>query len=69
MIQEPAVDKLVEKLGSKYAVCVVVSKRAREIMDQSVAQNVTSSETYGKYKAITAAAMEVENGRLTCERE
>ena len=40
MINEPVVDRLVEKLGtpeepaSRYALCVVVAKRARQIIDQ-----------------------------------
>lgn len=29
MIQEPPIDILAEKVGSKYALCVVASKRAR----------------------------------------
>ena len=44
MINEPVVDKLVEKLGSpehpasRYALCVVVAKRARQIIDQEQSQ-------------------------------
>ena len=35
MIQVPPVDKLVEKTGSRYALCIVVAKRARQLVDGS----------------------------------
>ena len=46
MINEPAVDKLVEKLGTKehpasrYELCVVVAKRARQVIDQAQNQGI-----------------------------
>ena len=44
MINEPAIDELTLKLGdkyigSKYVLCVIVSKRARQLIDVSKAQN------------------------------
>ena len=44
MINEPPIDKLTEKIGekykgSKYALCVVASKRARQLIEISKSQN------------------------------
>jgi DNA-directed RNA polymerase omega subunit len=62
MIQEPAVDFLVEKIGSKYGLCVVTAKRARQLIDQ--AHNQGYNDIPGKYKAITLAAKEIESGKI-----
>lgn len=68
MINEPVVDKLVEKLGSpehpasRYALCVVVAKRARQIIDQE--QNQGIRELPGNVKEIALACQEIENGTL-----
>ncbi len=62
MIQVPPVDKLVEKTGSRYALCIVVAKRARQLIDD--AQNKGLTEIPGPYKPITAAAYEVMDGRV-----
>ena len=67
MIQEPAVDELVEKIGSKYGLCVVASKRARQLIDQ--AHNQGYNDIPGKYKAITLAAMEIESGKVTSSKD
>lgn len=68
MINEPVVDILVEKLGtpenpaSRYALCVVVAKRARQIIDQE--QNQGIKELPGNVKEIALACQEIENGTL-----
>jgi len=59
MIQYPPVDKLVEIMGCKYALACVISKRARQIMDQPSMFNSTS------LKAISQAAMEAYEHKLT----
>ena len=38
MINDPPIDELAEKIGSKYGLCVVCSKRARQIIESN-AQN------------------------------
>lgn len=68
MINEPPIDVLTEKLGdkyigSKYVLCVVVAKRARQLIDVSKSQNSTAVLD-GK-KPLTAAAMEIYNGKIT----
>lgn len=40
MIQEPPIDILAEKVGSKYALCVVASKRARQLLEQAQNQGL-----------------------------
>jgi len=67
MIHEPAVDLLVEKVGSKYGLCVIVAKRARQLIDQ--AHNQGYNDIPGKYKAISLAAMEIESGKVICSKE
>ena len=68
MLNQPSVDSLVEKLGSKehpasrYALCVVVAKRARKIIDQE--QNQGIKELPGTVKEIALACQEIENGTL-----
>ena len=66
MINEPAVETLVEKIGSKYALCVVAAKRARQLIDAAESQG---TEIQGKDKAITLAAMEIMSGRVTCSED
>lgn len=73
MINQPSVDSLVEKLGSKehpasrYALCVVVAKRARQIIDQE--QNQGIKELPGHVKEIALACQEIENGTLHMTRD
>lgn len=73
MINEPVVDRLVEKLGtpenpaSRYALCVVVAKRARQIIDQE--QNQGIKELPGNVKEIALACQEIENGTLHMTRD
>lgn len=59
MIQYPPVDKLVEIMGCKYALACVISKRARQIMDQPLFAPASN------LKAISQAAHEVYESRLT----
>ena len=67
MINEPPVDELVKAIGSKYALCVVVAKRARQLIDQAQSQGL--GDSIGDYKAITAASMEVMDGKLTATND
>ncbi|HIY46367.1 MAG TPA: DNA-directed RNA polymerase subunit omega [Candidatus Borkfalkia excrementipullorum] len=73
MINEPVVDRLVEKLGtdghpaSRYALCVVVAKRARQIIDQEQNQGLT--ELPGNVKEIALACQEIMSGKLTMTKD
>ncbi len=69
MINEPSVDALVRKLGteenpvSRYELCVLVSKRTRQIIEQM--QNVGAGELPNKQKEIVLACQEIMNGKVT----
>lgn len=62
MIQEPPIDVLAEKIGSKYALCVVASKRARQIIEQ--AQNQGLTDLPGNKKPLSVAAQEIYDNKL-----
>lgn len=59
MIHKPPIDELAERVGSKYSLCVVTSKRARQIMEQ--AQNQGTEITQ---KPLSVAAQEIYDGKL-----
>ena len=67
MINEPPIDELTSKLGeeydgSKYAFCVVVAKRARQLSDVAKHQN---PGILNNQKPLTAAANEIHEGKIT----
>ena len=62
MIHKPPIDELAQKVGSKYTLCVVASKRARQLMEQ--AQNQGLTELPNKEKPLSVAAQEIEDGKL-----
>lgn len=62
MIHKPPIDELAEKMGSKYELCVVASKRARQIMEQ--AQNQGLTELADKEKPLSVAAQEIADGKV-----
>lgn len=62
MIHKPPIDELASKIGSKYSLCVVASKRARQIMEQ--AQNQGLTELPDNEKPLSIAAQEIYDGKL-----
>ncbi len=62
MIHKPPIDDLAEKVGSKYALCVLASKRARQIMES--AQNQGLTELPNGEKPLSVAAQEIYDGKL-----
>ena len=67
MINEPPIDELTSKIGeeyngSKYAFCVVVAKRAKQLSDIAKNQN---SGILNNQKPLTAAANEIHEGKIT----
>ena len=67
MINEPPIDVLTDNLGdkykgSKYVLCVIAAKRARQLIDVSKSQN---SAVLEDKKPLTAAAYEIYNGKVT----
>ena len=62
MIHKPPIDDLAATIGSKYSLCVVASKRARQLMEQ--AQNQGLTELPGNEKPLSVAAQEIYDGKL-----
>jgi len=53
--------------ASRYELCVVVAKRARQVIDQ--AQNQGIKELPDKMKEIAFACREIESGKLSLTRD
>lgn len=62
MIHKPPIDELAKAIGSKYELCIVTSKRARQLMEQ--AQNQGYTELPSKEKPLSVAAQEIYDGKL-----
>ena len=68
MINVPAVVSLIDKLGhdghpaSRYELCVVVSKRASQLIEQNSVHNI--NENPGRLKEIALACEEIEEGKI-----
>ena len=73
MVNEPSVDELVRKLGteeepiSRYELCVVASKRTRQIIEQM--QSTGTTELPGKQKEIVLACREIMNGKVKSAKD
>ena len=65
MINKPAVDELIKRLSadghdaSRYELCVVVAKRARQIIEQN-----SGRELPNRMKPITVASNEISGGKV-----
>lgn len=64
MMTKPPIDKLIEIIDSKYALCCLVAKRARQLQDKKPAL-LEESNT----KAITYAAQEIYDGKVVIQKE
>lgn len=67
MIHKPPIDELAQKVGSKYTLCVVASKRARQLMEQAQNQGITDFQD--KEKPLSAAAKEIYDGKLIATKD
>ena len=78
MVNDPTVEELVTKMGtvdengnldqaSKYALCVVASKRARQIIERRRSKNMVHEA--GEEKEIVAACREILNGNVTYTKD
>lgn len=61
MIHEPPIDVLAKKVGSKYALCIVAAKRARQILDHSAGEYLVE-------KPLTLAAQEIYENKVTATK-
>ena len=59
MLIQPPIDKLIDKIGSKYALVCLVTKRARQLYDKRV--NLLEETDV---KAVTYAAEEIYNDKV-----
>jgi DNA-directed RNA polymerase omega subunit len=73
MINKPSVESLIEKLdqngapASRYALCVVVAKRARQIIEHNISQMIKDKP--GADKEITLACKEIESGKVKAVKD
>ncbi|MGN1234430.1 MAG: DNA-directed RNA polymerase subunit omega [Christensenellaceae bacterium] len=73
MINQPTVDSLIRKLGteseplSRYALCVIVAKRTRQIVDDMHGRG--EYELPDKQKELAAACAEIESGKVTYTKD
>ncbi len=72
MINQPSVDTLIEKLNadgqpvSRYALCVVVAKRARQIIEATQGMATSSTDVI---KEISIASREIAQGKVKCVKD
>ena len=70
MINQPPVDLLISQLGtdgepvSRYCLCVVAAKRARQILEQ-----VPSSSSGEVLKELAIASREIADGKIKCVKD
>ena len=68
MINNPPVDLLIEQLGtegqpvSRYCLCVVAAKRARQIIEQTASAPVRGNE-------LAVASREIAIGKVKCVKD
>lgn len=62
MIIEPPIEKLSEKVGNKYKLCVLASKRAIELQIRNIEAGVDPEQT-----ELTEAANEIWNDQVVSE--
>ena len=73
MINQPAVDDLIVKMGeegqpmSRYALCVVAAKRARQIIEQNPVQQ--AKENPNNLKELALACHEILNGKIIAVKD
>ena len=72
MINEPAVDVMIRKLGteeepiSRYALCTVASKRARQIIEADRNLGIQST---GKDKELLTACKDIASGKVIIAKD
>ncbi len=73
MINEPSVDEMIRKLGteeepiSRYALCTIASKRARQIIEME--KNHGVGATTGKDKELLSACKDIAEGKVIVAKD
>lgn len=57
----PTISSLVEKVGNRYSLVLVVAKRARQLVDEMEEMGVHSDE-----KPVKLAVLDLDQGHLKC---
>ena len=73
MINEPSVDVMIRKLGteeepiSRYALCTVAAKRARQIIEME--KNAGITDSMGKDKELLSACKDIADGKVVIAKD
>ena len=73
MINEPSVDVMIRKLGteeepiSRYVLCTVAAKRARQIIETE--KNAGIVDSMGKDKELLAACKDIADGKVVIAKD
>ena len=73
MINQPPVDLLIEQLGtdgepvSRYCLCVVAAKRARQIIEQNSGSVAPAGNEI--IKELAVASREIASGKIKCVKD
>ena len=73
MINEPSVDEMIRKLGteeepiSRYALCTVAAKRARQIIETE--KNLGVHDSMGKDKELLSACKDIASGKVVIAKD
>ena len=73
MINEPSVDAMIRKLGtdeepiSRYALCTIASKRARQIIETE--RNLGVQDSTGKDKELLSACKDIAEGKVIVAKD
>ena len=73
MINEPSVDAMIRKLGtdeepiSRYALCTIASKRARQIIETE--RNLGVQDSTGKDKELLSARKDIAEGKVIVAKD
>ena len=73
MINDPSVDVMIRKLGtenepiSRYALCTIAAKRARQIIETE--RNAGVTDSMGKDKELLSACKDIAEGRVVIAKD
>ena len=73
MINEPSVDEMIRKLGkeddliSRYALCTIAAKRARQIIETQ--RNLGVTDSTGKDKELLSACKDIAEGKVVVAKD
>ncbi len=73
MINEPSVDVMIRKLGteedpiSRYALCTVAAKRARQIIETQ--RNLGIHDSTGRDKELLSACKDIADGKVVIAKD